>query len=154
MSILRMSHVGLCVSNLARSTAFYRDQLGFSEMSSVAVAGEPAATLLELPDVELEAVYLERDGCAIELLDFRRPGVASGDTPRPMNRLGLTHLSLRVDEFERTVEELRAAGVTIRESTSIHNRVFGARAVMIADPDGLQIELYEAPGDPEKPPGA
>jgi glyoxylase I family protein len=154
MSILRMSHVGLCVADLTRSLAFYRDRLGFGEMSKLSVEGEPAASLLELPELDLQAIYLERDGFIIELLAFQRPGHVQGEVPRPINRLGLTHLSLRVDEFDETVGRLRDEGVTVRESTRIENRAFGARAVMIADPDGLQIELYESPGDPEKPPGA
>jgi hypothetical protein len=29
---------------------------------------------------------------------------------------------------------------------------FGAAAVMIEDPDGLKIELVQAPGDPALPP--
>ena len=149
-----MSHVGICVSDLARSTAFYRDCLGFREMSKLAVSGEPSESLLEVPDLELEVSYLERDGFIIELLGFPSPGCTKDKVPRPMNRLGLTHLSLRVDDFTATVADLERSGAEVRESTRIENRAFGAHAVMVADPDGLQIELYESPGDPEKPPGA
>ena len=33
MSARRLSHLGLCVSDLERSVAFYRDGLGFAELS-------------------------------------------------------------------------------------------------------------------------
>ena len=39
------------------------------------------------------------------------------------------------------------------EETLIEIPAFGAAAVFIADPDGTLIELVQAPGDPEAPPG-
>src|SRR5262245_54725450 len=107
MAILRMTHIGLCVADLERSTRFYRDGLGFAYRSELRIAGEPTETLLGLRDVDLHAVYLERDGTRIELLHYVTPG-ATGDTaPRPMNQRGLTHLSLRVDNMPETLAALR-----------------------------------------------
>ncbi len=56
MSILRLTHIGICVSDLERSLRFYRDLLGFKYISELEVAGEPSDTLLELRDVKLRAV--------------------------------------------------------------------------------------------------
>jgi len=70
-SIQRFSHVGICVSDLERSLAFYRDALGFREVGRLDVTGEAPETLLGLRDVDLEAVFLERDGVRIELLHYR-----------------------------------------------------------------------------------
>ena len=152
MSILRLSHIGLCVSELERSVRFYCDLLGFREHSRLAVAGEPARTLLGLDALDLRAVYLEREGTFIELLHFPEPGATGGPGPRPVNQLGLTHLSLRVDDFDATVAELAARGVEVMESSRIGNPAFDAHAVFVKDPDGLRIELYESPGDPDVPP--
>jgi len=153
MGILRLSHIGICVSDLERSQRFYCDLLGFRADSRLRVEGEPSQTLLGLDEVDLQAVYLERDGTFIELLYFAKPGSVGGAGPRPVNQLGLTHLSLRVDDFEATVEKLTEAGVEFLTSTRIENRSFGAHAVFLTDPDGLRIELYQAPGDPSRPPG-
>ena len=154
MPILRVSHIGICVSDLERSLRFYRDQLGFQEASRIAVAGEPTDTLLQLEDVELEAVFLERDGTCIELLSFAKPRPSEGDSASPINRLGLTHLSLRVSELAALVDSLAAAGVQVVAASRIDNPQFGAHAVFIRDPDGTRIELLEASGDVERPPGA
>jgi len=153
MAILRLTHVGICVADLPRSLHFYRDLLGFQFRSEIKVQGEPSNTLLQLPAVDLHAVYLERDGTRIELLDYPSPGVVGNDAPRAMNARGLTHLSLRVDDLARTLEHLRAAGVTILEASRIDIPAFEAAAVFICDPDGTRIELVQAPGDPEAPPG-
>jgi catechol 2,3-dioxygenase-like lactoylglutathione lyase family enzyme len=151
MPIERVTHVGVCVSDLERSIGFYRDLLGFRHLSEIRVAGEPSDTLLSLRGVDLRAVYLERDGLRIELLGFASPK-ANRPPARAMNDLGLTHVSIRVSDLAALVEELRARGVTVVDTTRIDIPAFGAAAVMIEDPDGLKIELVQAPGDPALPP--
>ena len=119
MAILRMTHIGICVSDLDRSIRFYRDLLGFEYLSDLQVEGEATEKLLKLKDVKLHAVYLERDGTRIELLHYVSPGHQGDGGPRPMNALGLTHLSLRVDDLETVLADLRAAGTRILEDTRI-----------------------------------
>ena len=153
MTLLRLTHIGLCVSELERSLRFYRDGLGFRLRSHFEVAGEPTDTLLQLEGVDLHAVYLERDGTRIELLHYRSPGHVAGETPRALNRVGLTHLSLRVDDLDTTLAALVAAGARIVDRSRIDIPAFEAAAVFVTDPDGTLIELVQAPGDPEVPPG-
>lgn len=154
MPILRLSHIGICVSDLERSVRFYRDALGFKQISELQIAGEPAATLLQLDDVDLHAVYLERDGMRIELLYYHKPGCSGDATPRPMNQLGLTHFSLRVDDLLELLTTLQAAGARVLEKSRIDIPVVNAAAVFVTDPDGTLIELVQAPGDPSFLPGA
>ncbi len=154
MSLLRLTHIGICVSDPQRSLQFYRDVLGFTLRSELQVAGEPSDTLLQLSNVDLHALYLERDGFRIELLHYRSPGHSGDGTPRPMNALGLTHLSFRVDNLAATREALQAAGVRILDRTHIDIPAFEAAAIMVTDPDGTPIELVQAPGDITAPPGA
>lgn len=154
MSLLRLTHIGICVSEPERSLHFYRDLLGFTFRSELQVAGEPSDTLLQLPDVDLRALYLERDGIRIELLHYRSPGHRGDGTPRAMNALGLTHLSFRVDNLAATRAALQSAGVQILERTHIDIPAFEAAAIMVTDPDGTLIELVQAPGDITAPPGA
>jgi len=153
MAVLRMAHIGICVTDLERSVRFYRDLLGFAHRSALRVQGEPSDTLLRLRGVDLEAVYLERDGTRIELLHYAAPAAVGDGRPRPMNGRGLTHLSLRVDSVEETVATLRAAGTHVLDDTLIEMPDFGAAAIFVADPDGTLIELVQSPGDLEAPPG-
>jgi glyoxylase I family protein len=153
MSFLRLTHIGICVSDWERSLRFYRDVLGFKYLSELQVAGEPTNTLLQLHNVELRAIYLERDGTRIELLHYASPGHRGDGKPRSMNQLGLTHLSLRVDNLAAALADLKKAGVYIVERTHIDIPAFEAAAVFISDPDGTLIELVQSPGDPALPPG-
>ena len=153
MSLLRLTHIGICVSDWERSLRFYRDVLGFKYLSELQVAGEPSNTLLQLDNVALRAIYLERDGTRIELLHYASPGHQGDGRPRRMNQLGLTHLSLRVDNLAATLDQLQQAGVRVLDQTRIDIPAFAAAAIFITDPDGMLIELVQAPGDPTAPPG-
>jgi catechol 2,3-dioxygenase-like lactoylglutathione lyase family enzyme len=151
LPIQRLSHVGICVSDLARSLRFYRDLLGFTQEHDLEVAGEPTSTLLRLPDVELKAVYLVRDGVRIELLYFASPP-APARRARVMNEPGLTHLSFRVADLQAVVRALRDAGERVLDETVLEFPGFQSAACFVVDPDGQLIELVQAPGDPSAPP--
>jgi|SRR5215468_1105146 len=153
MAVLRMTHIGICVTDLERSIRFYRDLLGFTYRSELRVQGEPSDTLLRLRGVDLQAVYLERDGTRLELLHYAAPGAIGDGAPRAMNARGLTHLSLRVDSLQATLGSLRGAGVRVLDDTVIDIPAFGSAAVFVSDPDGTLIELVQSPGDLEAPPG-
>lgn len=151
--IQRLSHIGLCVSNLERSIAFYRDVLGFSVLSRLEVSGKDAERLVGLANLELSAVYLERDGTRLELLYYASPGHVAGEMPNPLNRLGLTHLSFRVSDLERALAAIPHAGGRVLDGSRIENPRFRTHAAFVLDPDGLRIELLETPGDPNSLPG-
>ncbi len=153
MPFLRLTHIGICVSDWQRSLRFYRDVLGFQYLSELQIAGEPTDTLLRLKNSDLRAIYLERDGTRIELLHYVSPGHHGDGRPRRMNQLGLTHLSLRVDNLPAMLAALKQAKVRILDDTHIDFSAFDAGAVFITDPDGTLIELVQAPGDPAAPPG-
>lgn len=152
--ILRLSHLGLCVAELERSLRFYRDGLGFREVGALDVAGEPTATLLELPGVAVRARFLERDGVRLELLHYPRPGSTGEAHPRPMNAVGFTHLSFRVADLDAAIAQLERLGGRALAHTRVESPRFGMRAAFLADPDGARLELVEAPGDPAAVPAA
>jgi catechol 2,3-dioxygenase-like lactoylglutathione lyase family enzyme len=148
-----IAHIGICVSDLERSRRFYRDALGFKEVAKLQTSSPPTHKLLQMADVDLHALFLERDGLRIELLYYPRPGASAGERPRPMNQLGLTHMAIRVDDLDATIAALRRAGAGFIEGTVIDNPEFQARAAMVLDPDGMRLELIQAPIDPRAPLG-
>jgi glyoxylase I family protein len=143
-TVQHFSHLGLCVSDLARSKRFYCEGLGFSEALRLEFAGEPSATLLDLPGVDFAAVYLRREGLLLELLHYTVPTAMGDRAPRAMNALGLTHLSLRVEGVDAIAERLVALGGRALDHTRIHNPELGSRAIFVVDPDGTRIELFES----------
>jgi len=143
MARARVSHIGVCVSDLRRSLRFYQDALGFRFTHELEVKGEPSDTLLRLRDVELRALYLEKDGVTIELLSYASPGHVAEPGLRPLNRLGLTHLSFQVDDLEGLLPALEAAGGAVLADTRIDVPAAATTAVFVTDPDGTLIELVQ-----------
>lgn len=140
------SHVGICVSDLERSVRFYCDGLGFELVQSHTV-GEEFGRLMELGDVVLQSRFVRRDGVSIELLHFDSPGHSGEAVRRPMNQLGLTHLSLRVQDVDVVAKAIESLGGTMVADT---RTTFGSSDVLdfvyCTDPDGVRIELMHLPG--------
>ena len=142
-SIRALTHIGVCVSDMDRSVAFYRDVLGFRYQRELRVDGPPTEALLQVPGAKLHAVYLERDGFCIELLRFEEPGSPFQPPARKLNDLGFTHLSLQVSDVDEVAAWLASRGAVIDPGTRIE--IGGAVvAIFLRDPDGLPIELVRA----------
>lgn len=129
------NHVGLCVTDLARSQRFYEQALGFRRWWELRVPDEAAAPLLGLtPPLGLRAVYLVHGPMVLELLAYEAGDHPPGRT-RPFDEPGLTHLSLSVPDLDAAVARVEAHGGQVVEAGRT------AAVVMVRDPDGQRIEL-------------
>jgi lactoylglutathione lyase len=128
------NHLGLCVTDLARSRRFYEELLGFTVEREIHPPDDPSSTLLRLPKpLGMTALYLRGDGLVLELLHF-----ASGNVPareRVMNESGLTHISVSVDDVDAVCTRVAGYGGEVLADANI---VFG---IFVRDPDGQLIEL-------------
>lgn len=130
------NHVGHCVTDVDRARRFYEDVLGFDFWREFDAPDAMTAQLLGLPEpVGLKAVYLRQGEFVLELLAFADAGSHPPATPRVMNEIGLTHLSVSVEDIHATAAKAAEYGGSVLEATNV-----GA-AVMIRDPDGQLIEL-------------
>jgi glyoxylase I family protein len=152
MAIQGFSHVGVCVSDLDRSTRFYVDVLGFSELFTMPMGDEVAATMEVEPPIRFESRLLQRDDVRIELLHWQDPAASGDGERRPMDRFGLTHLCFRVEDVEDLVEAAVAAGGTVHRQT--HSVLEGqgvdgaaVELLYLTDPDGTRIECMSGTPD-------
>ncbi len=130
------NHIGLCVTDLDRSRAFYEGALGFSHQRDLKVPDAPASKLLRVPaPVGMTAVYLELDGFVLELLHFDRDG-NDPRRERSFTEPGLTHLSVSVDDVPAACARVESLGGEVLPDTDV-----GGLAIMVRDPDGQLIEL-------------
>lgn len=151
MAVLRVGHVGICVSDLERALAFYCDLLGFRPLTEVTVADALSAKLLRLPRVDQRTAFVERDGVRLALFAFREPAPLGAGRVRAMNETGMAALMLRVDDLDATLALLRAAGVRVLDDTLVAHPAYASKLVFVTDPDGMLVELIEIPGDPYAP---
>jgi catechol 2,3-dioxygenase-like lactoylglutathione lyase family enzyme len=132
-----VNHLGHCVTDLPRARAFYEDVFGFEFWREIKPGDSPSDQLLRLtPPIDMTACYLRRDGLVLELLHFAGDGARSGPArQRAMNEVGLTHLSLSVDDLAEACAAVVAHGGEVLEDTDIGFGVF------VRDPEGQLIEL-------------
>ena len=150
MALETFSHVGLCVTELDRSTAFYRDVLGFRELFTMDLGPEVAATM-EI-DGRFRSRMLARGDLRVELLQWLDPLPEGETSRRPMNRLGMTHLCFRVEDIDDLYELAERAGGTVHHDTL--SVIEGAgpdggpvKTVYLTDPDGIRIECMSGTPD-------
>ena len=141
-----VSHIGVCVSDVERSRRFYVEALGFEEVGSHRVGPEFGA-LMEVDDPDVRSLMLSRDGLTIELLGFDAPGHSGSGRRRPMNELGFTHLSVRVDDVDEVASAIERFGGTVLAATRTPVDVGGVHLDFLycTDPDGVRIELMKLP---------
>ena len=89
----------------------------------------------------------------LDSLEARLADLVGDGSPAAMNRLGLSHLSLRVDDLDAAIARVAALGGRCLVDSRIEHPEWGSYAVFVTDPDGLRIELLQAPGDPNALPG-
>lgn len=137
MAIQSFSHLGVCVSDLERSTGFYTQVLGFRVLFSVDFGAELVATMEA--DGAFTSRMLARDDVRLELL-YWQDREASGDGERrPMTARGMTHLAFRVDGVEDLFELAAEYGGSVHPSTRT-DLGGGVTVVYLTDPDGVRIE--------------
>lgn len=126
-----VDHVGIAVSDLAKSLEFYRRQLGFEFVEE-----------FDVPQFRLHVVFLKAGSGMIELLDYQSKEGLQKPTQIP---LGIRHLAIRVGDLDSAYERLRATGLTFTRAPTVI--VPGkVRNAFLLGPDGESIELIERLG--------
>lgn len=147
-----ISFVAIHVSDLERSRRFYREALGFREVSHLLVEGRsPSAVELGLEELRTEGVFIERDGMRLQLQHQNLP--ADKALPEIRRQMGLSHFGIRVDDMDATLERVRRCGGTTPPECRHTNEAYGSEVARILDPDGVRMELLQMPGDVTHMPG-
>jgi catechol 2,3-dioxygenase len=127
MEVKELGHLVLYVRDLERSRRFYRDVLGWHEVTEDARLGMPAA-----------AFSSGRTHHELLLIE-----VGPDATPIPRGRrVGLYHFGLKIGESDDDLREAlkRLAEADVRVNGASDHTV--THSLYIQDPDGNEIELY------------
>ena len=150
MALQGFSHVGVCCSDLDRSTRFYCEVLGFREVFTIELGPEVAPTM-EV-DGRFRSRMLARDDLRLELLCWVEPEAEGDGERRPMTRLGMTHLCFRVDDVDDLVAAASEAGGGVHPATLSVQDGMGVAGVPVktmylTDPDGVRVEVMSGTPD-------
>jgi len=122
----KFMYVGIRVTDLERSIAFYTNILGMK------ISGR---SRIEQTKGETVGLQTEKDGFTLELNYYEKD---SQYNTKYVVGEGLDHLAFKVDDLDKALEEAKKAG----HRTLLQMKADGGRWAYIEDPDGNWIELF------------
>lgn len=130
MAIKKIEHIGIIVSHIETSIAFYTEVLGLVHKYTMThTNGVIRLAFLAFPG---------HDETEIELIESYKDSIhAEGK---------VHHIALTVDDLEAEVERIKGLPVQLRD-TEITTLPNGARYFFFYGPDGEFLELFQ-PGQP------
>jgi catechol 2,3-dioxygenase-like lactoylglutathione lyase family enzyme len=142
MSVSKIRHAGIVVSDIGTSLPFYRDLLGLQPWWDEIEEGPFVDAVTGVPGARIHTVKLKApDGVSIELLQYL-------NTPKPVpnlthsNDVGCNHVAMQVRDLDGLYEKAVAAG--IRFNTPPVIAAGGkAKVTYCRDPEGVLLELVE-----------
>ncbi len=147
MTVTRIDHAGITVSDLDRALGLYRDVLGMRVIADTTLTEPELAELLGLDSVELRIADLDTgDGRIVELIQYLKP--KGRRIAHESYDSGTAHIAFTVDDLAALSERLTRAGATIvsRRPVTISEpggAFDGAICLYVRDPDGLILELVQ-----------
>ena len=128
MQVQELGHIVLYVHNLERSVAFYRDVLGWNQLTGIDGGGK----------VAVFSAPTGRTHHELLLIDV---GEDAGQLPTGRH-VGLYHFGLKIgdsdDQLREALQRLNEAGAKVLGSSD-HTVT---HSLYLKDPDGNEVELY------------
>ena len=157
LSVMSVGAIGMTVSDMDRSVAFYSDVLTFKKISDVEVDGDEYDRLWGVFGLRARVVRMRLGEQKLELIQFLSPpDIRSIPVPSYSNDLWFQHFAVVVRDMDAAWAQLRKHHVrqisprpqTIPKS---NEAAAGIRAIKFRDPDGHNLELLwfpEGKGNP------
>ncbi len=144
-----VTHVGVCVRDMAESLKFYRDALGMK------VVGEKITDITEggTQSARLDNYALERttrhwvslsygDDLTPTLTLTSHPGEKVDGKPILLDQVGISHISFGVADVAALANELGAKGYELAGSRESFTDSTGEiRSIYVRDPDGILVQF-------------
>lgn len=149
-----MQHVGVCVSNLERSLAFYCGELGLKKVAQFEVPdGSEVAKVVDeimgLPGTYFKAAMVQHgeggDATVVEMIQYVAPPGKPFPSDFQYNNIGITHIAFKVKGIEQMYQNLTSKGVKFNSAPRLMEiKEMGTiKIAYFKDPDGITLELIE-----------
>lgn len=136
--------IGVVVSDLEKSAAFYTNVIGFRETTGFTLGADMAKKigLTDNRGAKIRVFELSEGSGAtkIKLMSFPDSGAAKPDRHFVHSTLGLNYLTLYVSDMTASMERLKSAGVKLLGESPVELGG-GTLLVTFQDPDGTFFEL-------------
>ena len=152
-----VERVGMTVSNLERSVAFFSNVLTFEKVSDEEVAGSEYEKLQGVFGLRMRIVRMRLGGEEIELTEYLAPRGQPVPADSRSNDRWFQHVAIIVSDMEAAYARLRQHGVEHaspepQRLPDWNAAAGGIKAFYFKDPDGHPLEILEFPegkGDPK-----
>ena len=98
------------------------------------------SSVVGVEDADVEIVFLDAGGCAVELLQYNNPPGDDANEGVSNNDVGAAHFCLKVDDIESIYEDLSDEVEFINPPQTLET---GAQVAYVYDPDGNVVELLQ-----------
>ncbi|MDY7011355.1 MAG: VOC family protein [Planctomycetota bacterium] len=142
MKMPSLGHVGLSVSDLERSKAFYRDVIGMQVVLELDISDDRQARVIGAPGTKCRIVHMKLGDGVIELFEYYGPdeGKNVAHDLKQWDK-GLVHIGFEVNDFHKRVETLRRHDVEfLGEPVEFRPGVW---VLYFCGPDGEICELHD-----------
>jgi catechol 2,3-dioxygenase-like lactoylglutathione lyase family enzyme len=142
--------VGMTVSDMDRSIAFYEQVLSFEKVSDVEVAGEDYEHLEGVFGLRMRVVRLRLGSEEIELAQYVAPRGRPIPADSHSNDRWFQHVAIVVSDMDRAYARLRehkveSASTGPQRLPDWNPNAGGIRAFYFKDPDGHPLEILQFP---------
>ncbi|PBC52090.1 hypothetical protein CJ179_01440 [Rhodococcus sp. ACS1] len=141
---VKFHHIGITVTSLERTLAFFEDAFGVVPGMALHVkSGADTAQALGLPEHEQRVALLAIGDVIFELIEFHPVRRAAFDGRQ--DDIGYAYPCLSVEDIDAAYHEWTAKGYTIHAKPQVteHGPVAGSKFMILKDPDGKNIEIVE-----------
>ena len=147
--ISNILHVGLTVSDLDRSIAFYRDVLGLTYQGALTMEGPATEALFARPNCRARVAYLNGSDVLefppVELIQFTSEQAVAQKAD--LFQTSISELCFHTEDLWAEYRRLKSLGVVFLSEPQAFDFTadgFGkSLAVYFKDPDGIILELME-----------
>ncbi|OBI19241.1 VOC family protein [Mycobacterium sp. E2497] len=153
----RFLHVNLNCESLDATERLYSGILGLSARMRTDPTVPTNGAILGIDDeTYCSTAFLYdarggRNGCALEAIEFESPPLARDERTEP-TRPGIRAALMWVADLDNAIVALRDSGLSVGDP--VDGLISDAKSVLALDPDGVVVELAQAPGDLDASDGA
>ncbi len=145
-----VTHIGICVRDMDKSLAFYRDALGMKVLGDRATdpsEGGRSHNYKHRRNTRRWVSLSYGEGASPTLTLTSHPGEAPDGQPILLDQVDITHFSFAVNDVRGLAEELVAKGVELGGPIEAFTNERGEiRSIYVRDPDGILVQ-FNTPAD-------
>ena len=116
---MKFNHVGISVTDLDRSMAFYREMFGMEPLGDpFPFSGPQFCEIMDIPEVQGRMCMIASGNLWLELFEFADS--KPKDPAYPVSDRGISHFGLTVDDVQATFDKLKAQGILVKNVSKLH----------------------------------